>query len=121
MSDKKRILVVEDEPSLLRVTTFWLNRDGYEVLSANNGVKGLEMARTNLPDLIILDLNMPLMDGGAVCGALKADEKLRKIPVIVLSASVNDLDTKAKEIGADGWMLKPYQPEQFLSKVKNLI
>ena len=88
MSDKKRILIVEDEPALAKLTSFRLKSAGYEVIIAVDGRQGLKMAGKERPDLIVLDLELPVMDGYEVCRRLKDNESLKDIPVVILTASV---------------------------------
>ena len=117
----KRILVIEDEPDVLKMTVFRLKKTGHEVLVAMDGVKGLEMAEKEKPDLIFLDLNLPLLDGSEVCRRIKANESLKKIHVIILSASSDGIAHKAKEIGADDYIIKPYEVSDLVGRVeKNL-
>ena len=114
----KRILVVEDELDILKMTVFRLKREGYEVVTAMDGAKGLEMAEKEKPDLIFLDLNLPVIDGYEVCRKLKADKELKKIPVVILSASSDKIKEKSAEIGADDYMIKPYEPAELKAKAK---
>ncbi|MCK4532819.1 response regulator [bacterium] len=117
----KRILVIEDEPDVLKMTVFRLKKTGHEILVAVDGAEGLEMAEKEKPDLIFLDLNLPVLDGGEVCRRIKANESLKKIHVIILSASSDGMKQKAKEIGADDYIIKPYEVSDLIEKVeKNL-
>jgi len=87
MSDRKpRILIVDDEPDLLTVLRFGLEAAGFEVVQASDGEQGLALARQVMPDLMILDLMLPRMDGYKVCRALKYDDRYKHIPVFILSA-----------------------------------
>ena len=118
MAGKKRILIVDDEPDILRVVIFRLKKSGYEVISAENGVSGLEMARKELPDFILLDIRLPGMDGFEVCRKLKDDPSTANIPVVFLSASsAEDLSLKAKEYNAEGFMRKPFEPDELIKTV----
>lgn len=121
MSDKKRILLVEDEPDILKITAFRLKKAGYEVITAMDGEKGLELAEKEMPGLILLDLGLPVMDGYEVCRRLKADEKLKKIPVVVFSASTDKVKEATEQIGADDYIVKPFEPEGLWEKVKKFI
>jgi CheY-like chemotaxis protein len=118
---KKRILVVDDEPDLLKVTCFRLEKSGYEVLSAVNGKDALEMAGKECPDLVLLDLRLPLLNGPEVCARIKKDERLKHIPVIFFTASVQNLDEKVKACGAQGYIIKPFASEELLEKIKKFI
>jgi CheY-like chemotaxis protein len=103
----KTVLIVDDEPFFIKLQTTLLQREGYRVLSASNGPEGLTLAKQHQPDLILLDIQMPEMDGFAVCQKLKQDEKLKHIPVIVLTATQDPkLNEKAFKAGAEITVLK---------------
>ncbi len=121
MSDKKRILIVEDEPALAKLTSFRLKSAGYEVIIAVDGRQGLKMAGKERPDLIVLDLELPVMDGYEVCRRLKDNESLKDIPVVILTASVDRITEKAEQIGADDYLTKPYEPQDLLLKIKKFL
>jgi DNA-binding response OmpR family regulator len=119
---KKKILVVEDEIELVKAVEVRLKQAGYEVLTAYDGVDGLEKAKKDKPDLVILDLMLPKMDGYKVCGLLKADARYSKIPVILFSARVQESDEQVgKEVGADAYITKPFDPRALLGKIKELL
>jgi DNA-binding response OmpR family regulator len=114
-----RILIVDDEADLAAVLRFGLQLEGYEVISAVDGEEGLRLARTGEPDLIVLDLMLPKMDGYQVCRALKFDERYRAIPVIILSARATDQDRQlARDMGADAFMSKPYEMRDLLERIR---
>lgn len=120
--ERLKILVVDDLLENLRLLNSLLTKEGYEVRQAPDG----EMALTNIPrfrpDLILLDIMMPDMDGYAVCTQIKADEKMRDIPVIFLSALDLTFDKiKAFEVGAADFIHKPFHPAEVLARVKNQI
>lgn len=120
--DKKRILVVDDERDLLEMVTLRLKAQGYEVITACDGEQGLDKARREKPDLIILDLMLPKIDGYKVCRMLKFDEKYKKIPIIMFTARAQDKDEKLGfEVGADAYLNKPFDPDFFLAKIEELI
>lgn len=122
MSAKKRILIVDDEPDILRVVMFRLRKAGYEVISAEDGQAGWQMAITEMPDFILLDIRLPLMDGFEVCKKLKEDPKTAGIPVIFLSASsAEDLSSKVKEYNAEGFMRKPFEPDELLKTIEKIL
>jgi len=121
MSDKKRILLVEDEPDLIKLTVFRLKKAGYEVIIATDGRHGLEMADKEKPDLILLDLGVPVIDGYDVCRRLKSDDKLKDIPVLIMTATSERIKDKVKEIGADGYVLKPFEPEDLFLAIKKFL
>lgn len=117
----KRILIVDDEPDILRVVIFRLKKSGYEVLTAVNGQEALDLIQKEPLDLIILDLRLPLISGLEVCKQIKSNDKLKHIPVILFTASTNCVKEKAIEVCADDYLIKPFEPEIFLQKVKKLI
>ncbi|MFH1355232.1 MAG: response regulator [Candidatus Omnitrophota bacterium] len=118
----RKILIVDDEPDLLKVATFRLKKAGYEIINAVNGKEAIELTQQNMPDLILLDLILPSIRGDEVCRQLKNNDKLQHIPVLLFTAStMDDLSAKVKEVGADGYLTKPFELEDLLSKVKRLI
>ena len=120
--DKKRILIVDDEEDILNVLRFRLEANNYEVLSASDGQEGLNKARSMKPDLIILDLMLPKLDGYKVCRMLKFDEKYKKTPIIMFTARVQKSDEKTGyEVGADAYITKPFEPQILLKKIKELL
>jgi len=120
--DKKRILVVDDEEDILSVLKFRLEANDYEVLLASDGQEGLNKARTEKPDLIILDLMLPKIDGYKVCRMLKFDENYKSIPIIMFTARAEQKDEDlGKEMGADAYIIKPFEPEILLEKIRELL
>lgn len=118
----KRILIVDDEPDLVETLRFPLEMEGYQVLVADNGEMGLNLARKERPDLIILDLMLPKLDGYKVCRLLKFDERFKKIPVLMVTAKTQEKDRLlGKETGADEYIPKPFDIEQLLEKVKTYL
>jgi len=113
------ILIVDDTPENLTLLRSMLTEKGYRVLAAINGELALKAVRTNLPDLILLDIRMPGMDGYEVCKQLKSEEKTRKIPVIFISA-LNEVDDKVKALSLGGvdYITKPFQAEEVLARIK---
>ena len=119
---KKRILIVEDERQMVEMMKMRLEANDYEVLAAYDGQEGLDMAKKEKPDLIILDLMLPKMNGYKVCGLLKKDARYAKIPIMIFTAKAQEEDKKlGEEIGADGYLTKPFEPETLLGKIKELI
>jgi len=122
MGEKKRILVVDDEQDLVRAVQIRLEHAGYEISVAYDGKEALEKARKEKPDLILLDLMLPKMDGYKVCRMLKFDEKYKNIPIIMLTARAQESDQKlGLETGADAYLTKPFQHEVVLAKIKELL
>ncbi|HEV2105347.1 MAG TPA: response regulator [Candidatus Eisenbacteria bacterium] len=116
---KPRILIVDDEPDLVSVLRFGLEVEGFEVLEANDGEQGLAMAREQSPDLMVLDLMLPRMDGYKVCRALKFDERYRRMPIFILSARSGETDRRlALDLGADEFVTKPYDMKQLVARIR---
>ena len=119
-SSKKRVLIVDDEEDLCVLAAYALtaNRSDLEVISAKDGLSGLEQARTEQPAAIVLDINMPKMDGYEVCRRLKADAATRDIPVVMLTASGDPhLNQKAFDAGAVACLTKPYRQAALINCV----
>ena len=120
--DKKRILVVEDEAELVDLVKMRLEANDYEVILAYDGQEGLARAKKEKPDLIILDLMLPKMDGYKVCGLLKKAARYANIPIIMFTARAQEEDVKlGKEVGADAYITKPFGAHILLSKIKELL
>jgi len=121
-TNAKRILVVDDESDLVVMISTALKHQGYEVITANDGQEGLEKAKTEKPDLIVLDLMLPRINGYKVCGLLKKDTRYAKIPIILLTAKASTEDMElGKKVGADAYITKPYERETLISKIEELI
>lgn len=122
MTDKGRILAVDDTPASLRLLSDLLKAEGYDVRSAINGELALHAAATNPPDLVLLDIRMPGMDGFEVCQRLKAAAETRDVPVIFVSAlSETDEKVRGFEVGAVDFVTKPYQRDELLARVRTHI
>lgn len=108
-SSKTRILIVDDEADLVSVLRIGLEIEGFEVIAASDGEEGLRKAREERPDLVVLDLMLPKLDGYRVCRALKFDERYRGLPIVILSARSGEQDRRlAFDMGADAFVSKPY-------------
>ncbi|HYR69164.1 MAG TPA: response regulator [Candidatus Dormibacteraeota bacterium] len=117
-----RVLVVDDEPDLVRILQFGLQSAGYVVESASDGQEGLKKAREVKPDIILLDLMLPKLDGYKICRLLKFDERFKQIPIIILSARTQEGDqTLALEMGANRFVTKPYNFSEILTHVEELL
>ncbi|MFA6320369.1 MAG: response regulator [Candidatus Omnitrophota bacterium] len=120
--EKKKILLVDDERDLVETMIYQLEAFGYQVITAYDGAEGLEKAKTEKPDLIILDLMLPKMDGYKVCGLLKKDTRYSRIPVILFTARAQESDMKlGEEVGADAYIVKPFESKMLLSKIESLL
>ena len=120
--DTQRVLIVDDEQGIIKIVKMYLEHHHYEIITAGDGQEGLEKAKTEKPDLIILDLMLPKIDGYKVCGLLKKDTRYAKIPVILFTAKAQEKDVKlGEEVGADAYITKPFEPEILLSKIKELL
>lgn len=117
----KKILVIDDEPDILKLAIIRLEACGYEVLLAENGEKALEVLKGTTPDLILLDLLLPKMQGDALCKKLKSDPKTKKIPIVLFTASAVRVPSKVGEIGADDYIVKPFEPGELLFKIKRFV
>ena len=117
-----RVLVVDDDPVIQKLLKVNFEMEGYEVLSAADGAEGLDQAKAGNPDVIILDVMMPKMNGLEVLAALKADSSLDTIPVILLSAKAQAGDVQAGiDRGANAYVTKPFDPLDLLERVGTLI
>ena len=118
----KKILIVDDEPDILKVVTFRVKKLEYEVVTATNGQEALDLIQKEEPDLILLDIELPVMNGYEVCQRVKTNEKLKHIPIIFLTASsASKIAEKVKEFNADDYLIKPFDSKELLKKIKNFI
>jgi two-component system alkaline phosphatase synthesis response regulator PhoP len=119
---KGRILVVDDEIYIVHILDFSLGMEGYEVLTALDGEQALERVRNDKPDLIVLDIMMPKLDGYEVCRTIKADPETRNIPVILLSAKGRNVDQKMGfDVGADDYITRPFSPRKLVERINSLL
>jgi len=122
MSVSKKILLVDDEPDILKVVIFRQKASGYQVVAASDGSEAFEAAEREKPDLIMLDVNMPVMDGIQALEKLKSDEGTKNIPVIMLTAKTQSQDIeKAMSLGANDYIGKPFDHMVLLGKIKNIL
>ncbi len=118
----KHILVVEDDKDILELIRYNLTRDGYTVTCHTSGEDGLKAAKTNPPDLILLDLMLPGVDGLVVCRALKSDARTQGIPIVMLTAKSAESDIVAGlEIGADDYITKPFSPKVLIARLRAVL
>jgi DNA-binding response OmpR family regulator len=119
---KGKILVVDDEIYIVHILDFSLGMEGYEVLTALDGEQAVEKARAERPDLIVLDIMMPKLDGYETCKILKAGDDTKNIPVILLSAKGRNVDQKIGfEVGADDYITKPFSPRKLVERINALL
>ena len=123
VEEEKRLVCIEDEPEMIDLVRIILGQKGFNVIGANGGVEGLEVVRREKPDLILLDLMMPDMDGWEVYQEIKADEELREIPVVVVTAKAQSID---KVLGlhiakVDDYITKPFGPQELLESVEKIL
>jgi two-component system alkaline phosphatase synthesis response regulator PhoP len=127
MNGKKRILVVDDEPDFVTVVKRNLEKEGFEVEVAYDGIEGLKKVRENPPDAVVLDVMMPEKDGYAVCSELKADEKYAGIPIVLLTAVASHVPSTrythydGMTMNADDYLPKPASAEQIAKSLKKLL
>jgi len=122
-TDQMRVVCIEDEPEMIDLVRLILGRKGFEVIGADGGIEGLEKVRTEKPDLVLLDLMMPDMDGWEVYQQIKADPELRDIPVVVVTAKAQSID---KVLGlhiakVDDYITKPFGPQELLESVEKIL
>lgn len=118
----KRVLVVDDEPFILRSLTFVLRKEGFEVSEASNGEEALEKIRAELPGLVLLDVMMPKKNGYEVLSEVRADDRLKSIHVIMLTAKGQEADRiKGLSLGVDEYMTKPFSPLKIVERAKAVL
>lgn len=122
MSTKFKILAVDDEPDILEIIAYNLNKEGYDVSTANNGVDAVKMARENKPDLIILDIMMPKQDGIETCRQLREIEKLKDSFIVFLTARNEEfVEVMGFNAGADDYIAKPIKPRALISRINAIL
>lgn len=114
-----KVLIIEDDIVIQELISFNLKREGFEVLLAADGLTGLDTARSANPDIIILDLMLPVLDGYEVCKALRSNHRTTRMPIIILSAR-NEVTDKVigLELGADDYMIKPFSPKELIARIR---
>jgi len=119
---KPKILVVDDEPEAVELVEFNLKQAGYAVTTADDGAEALKKARAQLPDLIVLDVMLPEMDGFEICKALRLDPATARVPILMLTAKAAEIDrVLGLELGADDYLTKPFSPRELLLRIKKII
>lgn len=118
----KKVLIVEDERDLAELLAYNLEKEGYQALVASTGIEGLEIARRELPDLMLLDLMLPGMMGTEVCSSLRHSEKTRGIPVLMLTARGDEIDRVVGfEMGADDYIVKPFSMRELMLRIRAIL
>ena len=119
---KGKILIVEDDRDIVEMVEYNLKEEGYETLSALDGEDGVELARRHQPDLIILDIMLPIMDGFEVCRTLRTNHVTAQIPIIILSAKSQETDkVVGLELGADDYVTKPFSPRELIARIRAIL
>ena len=114
----KRILVVEDQDDNMQILRDLLDSVGYEIIEARDGAEGVKVAKAERPDLILMDIQLPVLDGYEATRQIKADPELRTTPIIVVTSyALSGDEDKAREAGCDDYVPKPYSPRQLLAKI----
>jgi len=122
MTDAFTILVVEDEPDMQMALKIRLESIGFQVIQALDGLEGFQMAKKHMPNLILLDIMLPKMDGFKVCKMLKLDNKYKQIPVVMLSAKSTEQDIETgKKAGAEYFLPKPFRTDELLKIIRELM
>jgi two-component system alkaline phosphatase synthesis response regulator PhoP len=118
----KKILVIEDDPATSRLVDYSLRHEGYEVIRAFNGLEGLRKAKDESPDLVILDVMLPGLDGFEICHRLREDAATAPLPILMLSAKAQEIDKNTGlKVGADDYLSKPAAPADIVSRVGRLL
>jgi phosphate regulon transcriptional regulator PhoB len=118
----QRIVLIEDEKDIVELIRYNFRKEGFEVESFLRGKDGLEYLRQNLPDLVLLDILLPDLDGIEICKRLRSDERLKALPVIFLTAKGEEVDrVLGLELGADDYVVKPFSPRELVARVKAIL
>jgi two-component system phosphate regulon response regulator PhoB len=119
---KGRILIIEDDRDIVEMIEYNLKEEGYLTTAAYNGERGIELARKEKPDLVILDVMLPAIDGFEVCRTLKQQQSTAQIPIIILSAKSRETDkVVGLELGADDYVTKPFSPRELIARIKAIL
>jgi len=117
-----KVLVVDDEEYIQHILNFSFGAEGYDVVTAADGEEGIKKAKSEKPDIIVLDIMMPKMDGYEACKRLKTDPNTKSIPVILLTAKGREVDRKlGSQAGADDYVVKPFSPGRLIERVEGMI
>ena len=121
MRVSKKILLVDDEPDVLQPVAFRLTKSGYDIVTATNGEKAIEMIKTEKPDLVLLDLRLPGINGIEVCRMIRSDAALKNTPIILFTASANNIVEDCARCGANDYIIKPFDSKDLMEKIKKHI
>jgi len=122
MTSAKKVLIADDEPNILISLEFLMKREGHAVVVARDGVQALEAIRTERPDLVLLDVMMPGKNGFEVCAAVRADDALGGVKILMLTAKGRDTDVaQGLGVGADAYMTKPFSTKELAAKVREML
>jgi DNA-binding response OmpR family regulator len=120
--DKKKILIVDDEPDILELTSLRLKKQGYDIITAACSKDAIDLIQNEKPDLVLLDVIIPIVFGTELCKRVKSDESLRHIPIILYTAHGEVMNSeKAKSFGADDYIAKPFDAKELLNKIERLL
>jgi phosphate regulon transcriptional regulator PhoB len=118
----KRILIIEDDRDIIELVRYNLEQEGFGLASARDGISGLEQVKKSPPDLLLLDLMLPRLSGLEICKAIRRDEKLNRLPILMLTARGEESDRViGLELGADDYVTKPFSPRELIARVKALL
>jgi two-component system alkaline phosphatase synthesis response regulator PhoP len=118
----KKVLIIEDDPATARLVDYSLRHHGYQVITASNGLEGIRKARSESPDLVILDVMLPGMDGYEICHRLRSDPAMAKIAILMFSAKAQGVDKDmGLKVGADDYLTKPSAPAEIVAMVEKLL
>jgi two-component system alkaline phosphatase synthesis response regulator PhoP len=118
----KKILIIEDDPAISRLVDYSLRHEGYEVIAATNGLEGIRKVHDEAPDLIILDVMLPGMDGFEICARLRSDPDTAQLLILMFSAKAQEIDKNTGlKVGADDYLPKPAAPAEIVSRVEKLL
>lgn len=118
----KKILIIEDDPSFSRAINHIIEKEGYDVITASNGLSGFRMAQEEKPDLLILDVMLPGLDGFEICSRLRQDPPTANLPIVMLSTKGQEADkTTGLKVGANEYLTKPVDRELLLAKITSLL
>jgi len=119
---EKKILVIEDDPATSRLVDYSLRHEGYQVITASNGLEGVRKALSESPDLVILDVMLPGMDGFEICHRLRSEPTTAHLPILMFSAKAQEIDKDTGiKVGADDYLTKPAAPAEIVSRVEKLL